>query len=192
LFDKIVVSTDSEDIAEVARAHGAEVPFMRDPSLAGDKAGLHGVVHEALSNLQAQGHHFRYACCLLATAPLLQAEDLRRGLEVLQEAKAQMSLSVTTFGYCIFRALHRDERGRAVMFWPENLTRHSQEFPEAFHDAGQFYWFDVERFENRPAVFFSDAVPLFLPRERVQDIDTLEDWENAERLYLKLHGGDAA
>jgi len=191
LFERVIVSTDSPGISEVATANGAEVPFLRDPSLAGDQAGLHGVIHEALERLAANGFRPRYACCLLATAPLLLADDLRRGLHALQESGAQMSLSVTTFPYCIFRALKKDDHGRAVMLWPENLTRHSQEFPEAFHDAAQFYWFDVHRFENSPSVFFSDAVPVFVPRHRVQDIDTLEDWEMAERLFrLHREGGD--
>jgi pseudaminic acid cytidylyltransferase len=192
LFDKIIVTTDSEQIAAVATAHGAEVPFLRNAQLSGDKAGLHSVVHDALTNLAALGEHFQYACCLLATAPLVQVADLQHGLVALREAGAQMSLSVTRFPYCIFRALKRDEHGKAVMIWPENLTRHSQEFPDTFHDAGQFYWFDVARFENKPSVFFSDAVPIFLPRERVQDIDTLEDWEDAERLFLKLQASPQA
>ncbi len=186
LFQRVVVSTDSERIAEVAREYGAEVPFFRDAALAGDKAGLHGVVAEALEQLRAGGDGFAHLCCLLPTAPLVREEDLRRGRGLLVEAGAQMSLSVTRFPYCIFRALRADEGGHAVMVWPENLTRHSQEFPEAFHDAGQFYWFDVSRFCNDPSVFFSDAVPIFLPRERVQDIDTYEDWEEAERLYRRF------
>lgn len=186
LFESVVVSTDSERIAEVARAHGAEVPFLRDDALAADKAGLHGVVADALERLAEAGRHYDYVCCLLATAPMVRPADLCQGLAMLREAGAQMSLSVTEFPYCIFRALRHDERGRAVMIWPENLTRHSQEFPPAFHDAGQFYWWDVARFENKPAVFFSDCVPVFLPRIRVQDIDTPEDWEHAEALFRNL------
>lgn len=186
LFDRIIVTTDSERIAEVAIGFGAEVPFLRNASLAGDKAGLHSVMADALDNLAALGQHFDYACCLLATAPMVRAGDLRQGLDALREAKSQMSLSVTEFPYCIFRALKHDDKGKAVMIWPENLTRHSQEFPQAFHDAGQFYWWDVSRFENKPSVFFSDCVPVFLPRIRVQDIDTLEDWEHAERLFNNL------
>ncbi|MDB6074367.1 MAG: neuA [Verrucomicrobiaceae bacterium] len=187
LFDHVVVSTDSEAIAKVAREWGAEVPFLRDDSVSGDKAGLHSVMHDALTRLSALGIHSRYACCLLATAPLMLAEDIMHGYEAIREASAQMSLSVTTFPYCIFRGLKKDDSGRAVMLWPENLTRHSQEFPEAFHDAGQFYWFDVELFVNDPGVFFSDAVPVFLPRSQVQDIDNLEDWEQAELLYRQMH-----
>ena len=186
LFSKIIVTTDSRQIADVAIEHGAEVPFFRDEQLSGDKAGLHGVMYDALNQLKTLGFEFGYACCLLATAPLVRPEDIKRGLDALCEANAQMSLSVTTFSYCIFRALKHDDMGKAVMIWPENLTRHSQEFPETFHDAGQFYWWDTLKFENKPSVFFSDAVPIFLPRERVQDIDTLEDWKEAERLYLSL------
>jgi len=186
LFDRVIVSTDSERIAEVATAYGAEVPFLRDDSVSGDKAGLHSVMHDALTRLADIGIRCRYACCVLATAPLMLPEDIIRGHEAIRETGSQMSLSVTTFTYCIFRGLKRDEAGKAVMLWPENLTRHSQEFPEAFHDAGQFYWFDVLRFANDPKVFFSDAIPVFLPRWRVQDIDTLEDWELAEEIHRRL------
>lgn len=189
LFEKIVVSTDSERIAEVAVQFGAEVPFFRDAELSGDKAGLHSVMADALRQLAASGFTSDYACCLLATAPMVRAHDLRQGLELLRETGARMSLSVTDFPYCIFRALRHDDQGRAVMIWPENLTRHSQEFPRAFHDAGQFYWWDARRFEDKPTMFFSDCVPVFLPRARVQDIDTLEDWEHAELLYNKLAAG---
>lgn len=192
LFESVVVSTDSERIAEVALAHGAEVPFLRDPCLAGDQAGLHGVVADALARLAAAGRHYDYVCCLLATAPMVRSADLCSGLELLRGAGAQMSLSVTEFPYCIFRALRHDEQGRAVMIWPENLTRHSQEFPPAFHDAGQFYWWEVARFENKPSVFFSDCVPVFLPRTRVQDIDTPEDWEHAEVLFQNLENRERA
>lgn len=187
LFDAILVSTDSEKIAEVARQHGAETPFLRDAQHSNDKAGLDGVIVDALERLQAGGRRFKYACCLLATAPMVRAEDVREGLARLKEAGSRMCLPVTTFPYCIYRALQRDEKGRTVMVWPENLRKHSQEFPEAFHDAGVFYWFDVDLFLKNPGQFFADAVPLFLPRDRVQDIDTPEDWEVAEGIYARLH-----
>ncbi|MCA1964715.1 MAG: pseudaminic acid cytidylyltransferase [Prosthecobacter sp.] len=186
LFEKIIVSTDSAQIAEVAIQFGAEVPFFRDAELSGDKAGLHSVMADALRQLAIYGISPDFVCCLLATAPMVRAGDLRNGLEMLQQSGARMSLSVTEFPYCIFRALRHDEQGRAVMIWPENLTRHSQEFPQAFHDAGQFYWWDARRFEDNPTMFFSDCVPVFLPRSRVQDIDTLEDWEHAENLFQNL------
>ena len=185
VFDSIMVSTDSEKISNVSKEHGAEVPFLRDLSLATDKAGLDWVLLDVLQRYKVMGRTFKYACCLLATSPLMLASDIRRGLEALQTSGARMSLAVTTFPYCIFRGLKHDDSGRAVMIWPENLRRHSQEFPEAFHDAGMFYWIDVEKFIENPHDFFADAVPVFIPRDRVQDIDTQEDWEYAEVLYRR-------
>ncbi len=185
LFDRIVVSTDCDEIARTAREWGAEVPFARDADCANDRAGLHSVVADALDRLDSGANTITHLCCVLPTAPLLRPEDLAKGLAALDERAAQMSLSVSRFSYSIFRALRFDEQNRAVMVWPENLTKHSQDFPETFHDAGQFYWFDVARFENDPSVFFSDAIPVFLPPERVCDIDTEEDWIEAERLYLR-------
>jgi N-acylneuraminate cytidylyltransferase len=188
LFERIMVSTDSEKIAAVALAHGAELPFLREARLSDDKAGIDAVIADVLQRYRAMGQEFAYACCLFATAALVQPADIRRGLEAMREADARMSLSVTTFPYCIFRGLKLDEAGRAVLIWPENLARHSQEFPEAFHDAGQFFWVDTQRFENDGQRFLSDTVPVHLPRDRVQDIDTLEDWSRAEAIYQRLQG----
>ena len=191
LFDVVSVSTDSSRIAEVALAQGAEVPFLRAAKLANDQCGIASVIADSLVRYRNAGSVFKYACCLLATAPLITEVDLQNGLQLLRQTGARMCLPVTTFPYCIFRALQGDATGRVRMVWPENLRRNSQEFPEAFHDAGAFYWFDVERFLENPEDFFADAVPLFLPRDRVQDIDTLEDWKVAEQLYLLKHSSSA-
>ncbi len=187
LFDVVSVSTDSIRIAEVALAYGAEVPFLRGAELSDDQCGIASVIADSLARYRSAGRVFRYACCLLATAPLITEGDLQKGLHLLQQTGARMCLPVSTFPYCIFRALQADASGRVRMVWPENLRRNSQEFPEAFHDAGAFYWFDVERFLENPEDIFADAVPLFLPRDSVQDIDTPEDWDFAERLYFLKH-----
>jgi N-acylneuraminate cytidylyltransferase len=186
VFDTVMVSTDSDSIAEVAKIHGAAVPFMRDASYATDRAGLDGVIVEVLERYKAMGRRFKYGCCLLATSPMMLPEDVSRGYDALKAADSRMAVAVTSFPYCIFRAFTHDDNGRAVMVWPENLRRHSQEFPETFHDAGMFYWFETERFLANPHEFFADAVPVFIPRDRVQDIDTPEDWAHAETLYGRL------
>ena len=185
LFASILVSTDSEKIANVAKEHGADVPFLRDANISDDHTCLYSVIVDALERCAHAGQSFQYACCILATAPMLEAADLKNGYTKLREFDARMSLPVATFPYCIFRALRSDDTGRATMIWPENLLRRSQDFPETFHDAGMFYWIDVAKFLRNPSEFFADAVPLPSPRNRVQDIDTPEDWDVAERLFMQ-------
>ena len=183
VFDRIVVSTDDEEIASVARQCGAEVPFMRPPELANDHAATDAVILHALERLVKNGFAARYVCCIYATAPFLQARYIREGLALLKEKNATSAFSVTTFPYTIFRSLRINERGRVEMFWPENFAKRSQDLPEAYHDAGQFYWADANRYLVEKRFFSSDAVPVILPRSLVQDIDTPEDWEVAEQMY---------
>ncbi|HOW96247.1 MAG TPA: pseudaminic acid cytidylyltransferase [Kiritimatiellia bacterium] len=186
LFERILVSTDDEAIERVARDEGAEVPFRRPAELANDHAGTDDVLVHALDWLAGQGGAPRYVCCLYATAPFVTGADLQRGLDALQKAGAITAVSVTTFAYPILRALKVSATGRLEMFWPENRTRRSQDLPEAWHDAGQFYWLDVPRYRAEPRLFSSDSVPVPLPRHRVQDIDTPEDWARAEAMFQAL------
>jgi N-acylneuraminate cytidylyltransferase len=186
VFDRIIVSTDSEEIAAVAREWGAETPFVRPAELADDMAGTAPVLVHAIHWLREHGERHDRLCCIYPTAPFVLPEDLRRGLDILTEQGARTAFSVTSFAYPIHRALYVDLEGRLKMFWPENLKKRSQDLPEAVHDAGQFYWVDVERFLADPELFGDDAAPVHLPRWRVQDIDTPEDWEMAERMGFSL------
>lgn len=186
VFDRIIVSTDDAEIAAIAGEHGAEVPFLRPAELADDVAGTDAVLGHALGWLAAEGRPARRFCCLYATAPFLRPEDLRRGLEVLTASGAATAFSVTTYPATIFRALKVNAAGRVEMFWPENFARRSQDLPEAWHDAGQFYWGDTARYLVERRLFSSDSVPVPLPRQRVQDIDTPEDWAVAELMFRAL------
>lgn len=186
VFDRILVSTDDAEIAAVARAHGAEVPFLRPAALADDFAGTDAVILHALDWLAARGEPAARFCCVYATAPFLRAADLRRGLEVLTASGAATAFAVTTYPYPIFRSLRVNAAGRVEMFWPENFARRSQDLPEAWHDAGQFYWGDTAKYLVERRLFSGDSVPVALPRQRVQDIDTPEDWAVAERMFQAL------
>lgn len=183
LFDRVLVTTDAPEIAETARRHGAEVPFMRPAELSDDKTGTDAVLIHALGALGLAAGH---ACCIQATAPFIHPDDLVRGKRLLEEQRATVAFSVTTFAYPIFRALRLGANGRLEMIWPEHRLTRSQDLPEAWHDAGQFYWVDVGRYLQERKLFSADAVPVVLPRHRVQDIDTLEDWRRAELMYEAL------
>jgi pseudaminic acid cytidylyltransferase len=189
LFDRIIVSTDSPAIAEVATGLGAEAPFLRPADLADDFASTDSVFLHTLSWLDKESRVPDYACCIYASAPLLQPEALLRGLALLKEQQATSAFSVTTFPSPVFRALRLDERQRLSMVWPEHHGSRSQDLPEVYHDAGQFYWVDVVKYLSEGRVFSSDAVPVRIPRHLVQDIDTPEDWTRAELMFRCLTPG---
>lgn len=179
-FDRIVVSTDDPEIAEVARAHGAETPFVRPPELSDDYCGTVPVIAHAASWLTEHGTEPEHVCCIYATAPFLRAEDLRRGLNALLETNADYALSVTSYAFPIQRAVRITGEGRLAMFHPEHLETRSQDLEEAWHDAGQFYWGRTASWlEGRP-LFEHGSAPVLLARHCVQDIDTPEDWARAE------------
>lgn len=191
VFDRVIISTDDTEIAEVARHYGAEVPFERPPELANDFAGTDEVLVHALNWLAERNSLPTYACCLYATAPFVRPDDLRRGLQLLREHQAITAFSVTSFPYTIFRALKINATGRLEMFWPENRLKRSQDLPEAWHDAGQFYWLNVQKYLQEPRLFSENSVPVPLPRHLVQDIDTPEDWKTAELMFANLMGRDS-
>jgi pseudaminic acid cytidylyltransferase len=190
VFDRIIVSTDSPEIAKIAVVYGAEVPFMRPPELSGDHASTDSVVLHALDWLGANWKPVDYICCIYSTAPFVRPEYLKKGLELLRSENATSAFSVTSFPCPIFRALKVDGGGRIQMFWPEHRLTRSQDLPEAFHDAGQFYWADARKYALEKRLFSSDAVPIILPRKFVQDIDTPEDWERAESMFKVLEKQD--
>jgi N-acylneuraminate cytidylyltransferase len=182
----VVVSTDDEEIARVARAHGADVPFLRPADLADDFTGTAAVIVHALQQLPG----FDYACCVYATAPLLQAQYLRQGFDLLeQHADKSFAFSVSSFGFPIQRALTLDGQGALTALYPEYRNTRSQDLPEAFQDAGQFYWGRSEAWLRGEVLFSPASLPVIVPRHLVQDIDTPEDWTRAEYLYAALKAG---
>lgn len=186
LFEQVVVSTDDGEIAEVARAHGAEVPFLRPAELADDYAGTAPVIVHALQQLP----DFDYACCVYATAPLLQVRYLRQGLELLeQHPDKSFAFSVCSFGFPVQRALTLDGQGALQALYPEFRNTRSQDLPEAYQDAGQFYWGRSDAWLRGEVIYSPTSLPVILPRHLVQDIDTLEDWKRAEYLYAALKAG---
>jgi pseudaminic acid cytidylyltransferase len=183
VFDRVVVSTDDTEVAEVARRAGAEVPFARPEELANDLAATLPVIEHGIRTLEVAGFVADYVCCVYPASVLSRPDDFREALRMLRESDADYVFSATTFPYPIQRALRMTANGGCEMFWPEHRATRSQDLEAAFHDAGQFYWGRRDAWlEGRP-IFSERSRLLLLPRYRVQDIDTLEDWERAERIY---------
>ena len=189
LFDHIVVSTDDSEIASVAQAFGAAVPFIRPASLSDDHTGTSAVVAHAIEFFRAKRIMVDPVCCIYATAPFVTAEDLQRCLQTLEDTHSDFAFSVTSYAFPIQRAIKLTETGRVEMFQPEHFNTRSQDLPQAFHDAGQFYWGRADAWCSGKALFSEDSAPVILPRHRVQDIDTPEDWERAEWMFKVLQAG---
>ncbi len=185
LFNKVVVSTDDEEIASIAKSYGADVPFIRPKELSDDFTGTEDVVNHTLAYLKDKGEIFDYACTIYATAPLLQEKYLIEGFEKLKNSTAVHAFSVTSMPFPIQRTFKIDENERCEMFTPEYYMTRSQDLEEAYQDAGQFYWTKLNE-ESSEIIFGKDSIPIVLPRHLVQDIDTLEDWTRAELMYKIL------
>lgn len=185
-FDQVIVSTDDAEIADIARASGAKVPFMRPETLSDDHTGTTPVIRNAIEWFVAQGIVPEQVCCIYATAPFVRPEDIRKGLEVLNSEGCEFAFSVTSYAFPIQRALRLTEQGRVEMFEPEHFNTRSQDLEEAYHDAGQFYWGQSSAWLTGKPIFSPSAAPVILPRYRVQDIDTPEDWERAEWMFRAM------
>lgn len=183
LFDDIVVSTDDEEIAEIATAYGATVPFKRPSELSCDNTPTAPVISHAINQLLQSGNALKAVCCIYATAPFLSYQDLCDSFELFSSTQDDFVFSATTFAFPIQRAITRSARGKVLMLDESKYYARSQDLTECYHDAGQFYWGSIPAWrEERP--FFSEASSFFeIPRWRVQDIDTQEDWVQAELMY---------
>lgn len=187
-FDQILVSTDDEEIASVAKEYGAEVPFIRPAELSDDYAGTTQVIAHALEWLNEHAQSFQYACCLYATAPFVQAGDLQKSQQQLKDSQAEYVFSATSYPFPIQRAIRITANNGIEMFHPEYFNTRSQDLEEAWHDAGQFYWGTVNAWMQQKRIFSHEAQIYPLPRAQVQDIDTPEDWQRAELMFKALQG----
>lgn len=182
LFDSVVVSTDSPQIAEIAKRYGAEVPFLRPQALSDHYTGVCDVVAHTLQVLSDRGKEYQYCCMLYATAPLLRACYLKQSLNQLKKSGARYALAACPMPFPVQRTFSVDENGRCKMFWPEHYNSRSQDLELAYQDAGQFCWENLT-IKTKENLFGSDTVVTVLPRHLVCDIDTPDDWEQAEMLY---------
>ena len=189
LFDEIVVSTDDEEIASVARDCGATTPFVRPREIADDFTGTNAVVKHAIGWFAGQGSDVAHACCIYATAPLIQSRFIRDGYERLVGSDAAFAFSVTHYAFPVQRAVRLTPDGRVDALYPEHRMTRSQDLEPAYHDAGQFYWGTARAFLDDIPVFSPRSIGVVLPRVLVQDIDTPEDWEQAEFMYRAVNRG---
>lgn len=187
-FDRIIVSTDDQTIADVALAYGAEIPFFRPVDLSNDFTGTIPVIRHAIETIEKQTlQQITNACCIYATAPFIRSSDVIDGLDKLTEnIDCLYTFSVTSYPFPIQRAVKINKHRRTEMFQPEAFNMRSQDLEEAYHDAGQFYWGKREAWLNEKQIFDFYSIPIVLPRYRVQDIDTQEDWQCAQLMFESI------
>lgn len=185
VFEEVMVSTDDEEIAAIATKLGAIVPFKRSANTADDYSTTAEVLAEVLMQYNTAGKHFDFGCCIYPTAPFVTAEKLKKAYQLLQDNKADSVIPVTKFSFPIWRSFKMDE-GKLSYNWPENAPKRSQDLPSAFHDCGQFYFFDIKKFLETKSLVSANTFAIEVPESEVQDIDTAEDWRIAEIKYSFL------
>ena len=184
LFSNVIVSTDDAEIAAIAQEHGAQVPFLRPADFSNDYATTQDVMRHAVTWLAKNQIESDFVCCLYATAPFLQAEDVVKGLRALQESTAEYAYAVTEFDYSPHRALIKNQNGQVSLEKPELAAVRSQDLPSLVHDAGQFYWAKAETWLTQREILSSAGIGIEIPRSQAQDIDNEEDWKLAEALFI--------
>ena len=187
MFDTVMVSTDDEEIAEIAKKYGAEVPFYRSEKTSNDFATTNDVLLEVLAEYEKRGEHFDLGCCIYPTAPFITAERIKEAVKTLMDSTAETLIPVVSFSYPPQRAMVI-ENGRLVFKYPQYIDSRSQDLEKHYHDVGQFYVFQTEAFLKNQKLMLGDILPFVISEMEVQDIDTQTDWEIAEMKYRILRG----
>lgn len=188
LFARVMVSTEDETVAALAREQGAEAPFLRDPATADDRAGLTEVLGEVVEAFEARGEQFDAVCCLLATAALITPARLREGLELLRSGDWAGAYPVLPYAPPIQRALIRAGNGATKLENPAEAETRTQDLPARYHDAGQFYWLTPEACRARRSILSGHAATLVLGEMEAQDVDSEDDWKLAEMKFALMRG----
>lgn len=185
MFDEVMVSTDDEEIAQIAKEYGANVPFMRSNETANDYAGTDDVLLEVIKEYEKRGSKFDLVCCLYPTAPFVTAEKIKDAINRLEESDADTLLPVVRFSYPPQRALI-EKNGLLEFKYPEHRNSRSQDLEPQFHDVGQFYIMKTDAYLLNKAIMRGKILPYELPELEVQDIDNMSDWEIAEIKYKRM------
>ncbi len=183
LFDEVMVSTDSFEIADIAKKYGAKVPFMRSERTAGDFATTEDVLLEVIDNYEKFGRSFDYICCIYPTAPFVSEEKLQRAMCLMEEKRPSQVIPVVRFSYPPQRGFIVNDEGYIGYKYPEYITTRSQDLEPMFHDAGQFYVYDVKALVDNDGIIEDGLLPMELSELDVQDIDNETDWKLAELKY---------
>ena len=191
LFDTVMVSTDDPEIAEIAKLLGADVPFMRTQATSDDYATTADVLKEVLEMYATRGTSYLNACCIYATAAFTTPTDLKEGYEALETQEFDVVMPVAAFSYPIWRSLDRTPSGRIQLNFPEHLSSRSQDLPSAFHDVGQWYWFRIPALLKQGTLLGDNTGSVLLSEQKVQDIDTEDDWRMAEIKHRRLFDDNA-
>ena len=186
LFDEVMVSTDDDEIAEVAKKYGAKVPFIRSQKNADDFATTVDVLIEVIDDYKHLGKEFDYCCCVYPTAPLIKIDKLKSGFDKLKNDNFDVVFPVVNFSYPIWRGLKKTTKKNFELLWPEHLNSRSQDLEDVYHDAGQWYWFKPENLIESKTLFGINTSCVILEATEVQDIDTEIDWKLAELKYELL------
>lgn len=186
LFDEVMVSTDSEEIAEIAKSFGANVPFRRSNENADDFATTLDVINEVLEAYEQLGKNWDYGCCIYPTAPFVTSGSISDGFELLGKQQFATVFPIVKFDYPIWRGLVKDD-DRVRMKWPEHLNSRSQDLEAVYHDAGQWYWFNTKKLLIERKLFNDNSGYIELSPESVQDIDSPSDWTLAELKYKNIN-----
>lgn len=187
LFDEVMVSTDSEEFATIARNYGASVPFLRSEETANDFAGTEDVILEVLHMYEKIGVTYDNICCLYSTAPFVTAERLIEGFNFLSD-KVDAAISVVEYSFPIQRSVKINKAGHLQPNFPQYMDARSQDLEKTFHDAGQFYFIKNKIFIEEHSLWCKKVAPVILPELEVQDLDTMSDWQLAELKYQLIHG----
>ena len=185
LFEEVMVSTDDAEIAQIAQQAGAKVPFFRSEETENDFATTADVIAEVLTAYAQTGKEFQAACCIYPTAPFVTANILSTAMQLLEQEQADCVIPVVRFSFPPQRGVIINNN-KVTPKWPENMAKRSQDLEPLYHDCGQFYCLNVERFLQQKAIWMEHAVPIIQEERYVQDIDTLEDWALAEMKYKLL------
>lgn len=184
IFNEVMVSTDSDEIAEIAVKYGAKVPFMRSADNSNDFATTNDVLCEVVNDYkEKQGKVFDFVCCLYPTAPFVTAKKLQETFEILKNTKVDQVVPVVRFSFPPQRCFVIDENGEMIYKYPENQSKRSQDLEPYYHDAGQFYFYSANVFYNNKKPVDFVTRPYILSDLEVQDIDNMEDWQIAEIKY---------
>lgn len=186
-FDKIIVSTDDEKIAKIAKKNGAEVPFIRPGNISNDYANTIDVIKHSIEWFENQGCDLTFACCIYPTAPFIQPSDILKGFKFIKNSEVEYVFTATDFQFPIQRAFYLNDELQPTMIQPNHINTRSQDLEPGYHDAGQFYWGTIKAFKNGLPIFKKHSKVILLPQSRVQDIDTHEDWLIAELKYKALN-----